>query len=1049
MATTLTNFIFEAADRAVADNRRSAVSVHGEPSKAPVPARHRSSLASSTHRATEGNHRSAWAMERQSKTRRGSVASRPSTASIPQLRRTADGKRVGMAGVAVSRMKRNVLTSQGDAARSRTALGEYTRLVEEEQQSLDAKAEEVTTDMAGKGYVPVTLEDMMPNPGVIDAAEMQREGGTGSVALPPTIYTAPIVLGLTATPAERGNWRTALVRLGPSWCAVGISMVLQLTYTSYMNDSIVAVASDDLSTTCQERQASDVLVFVSLCTFVSMVLSDMLETYDVHAWLRAMPACETYEHMRLLRFVERHAPPWGKTMIVVPVSGITRVERTAFYFGLLVPKFVVALACLLAGAGAVLRSGDDFSLVLNSVAATFILQIDDAVYMLLIPDASRKMAAAMPPITIKVRDANQRHVAETELEKARDEYLERPLQIVCVVVAVVLVAQLLDRGFWCGNPLAALANAAHVAWAVVARTAASDPSALVSSELNTTLNGSLWNATAAAPPAGPGPVVALASDTTHDVVLALAVIICSYLSWRALAAVQTSREQLLATYLANLRDRDAFELDDARFTAAGASALSEALAATPSVHSLTVASGVPPLHTMQLFELLKLNTTLTELHLASGPAGDDGVRHTLAGGLPANLRALRCGDLDLQTDMTSVCLIGRQLDYADELLIAAAISAFMHQVGGLTLQAAGLSDAGVVAICEAGHYKLHTLDFASNGLGAPAAHCVAAAMGKNLARASLAHNKLTSPFSCKGKVLGDTRRVGAKVRHDGAEYTVIEAETDERFPVLADFSGVHAVADGLRTSPSLTSLDLSGNQICGVDASTEGVHTDEPIRALASVLAVTRSLMSINLSSNPLSTRGARALAAGLAASLTVTEVDLSHNELREEGTAALASLVAESRSLLTLNLSHNQLGLHGARAFAPHLKRARLTTIDLSCNSVFPEGIIAIADSLASCQTVTDLNLADNQLCGVWADQSGQYGIYTDEAIKAIVQFMTRTPSLSRLDLTSNFFSRKDAQMLQAFNERTVAPVQLLLHSPLPSRSFTGNRPMLLDEEQ
>ena len=57
---------------------------------------------------------------------------------------------------------------------------------------------------------------------------------------------------------------------------------------------------------------------------------------------------------------------------------------------------MVSGACLLAGAGAGLRSADDFGLVLNAVAATFILQIDDAIYLLLVPDASRKMAAAMP-----------------------------------------------------------------------------------------------------------------------------------------------------------------------------------------------------------------------------------------------------------------------------------------------------------------------------------------------------------------------------------------------------------------------------------------------------------------------------------------------------------------------------------------------------------------------------------------------------------------------------------------------------------------------------
>eukprot|EP00966_Prymnesium_polylepis_P333375 7388843-Prymnesium_polylepis.1 len=88
---------------------------------------------------------------------------------------------------------------------------------------LDKRAEEVTNDMGGRGYVPVTLEDMMPNPGRIDASEMRREGGAGTVSLPPTIYTAPIVLSLTATPSERRDAVKTFLLLGPVWLALGVS----------------------------------------------------------------------------------------------------------------------------------------------------------------------------------------------------------------------------------------------------------------------------------------------------------------------------------------------------------------------------------------------------------------------------------------------------------------------------------------------------------------------------------------------------------------------------------------------------------------------------------------------------------------------------------------------------------------------------------------------------------------------------------------------------------------------------------------------------------
>jgi len=160
------------------------------------------------------------------------------------------------AGLAISRMRGYA----DDRKKAYEPLNEAAEPEFGQQLTLDAKAEEVTTDMAGKGYVPVELEDMMPNPGVIDAAEMQREGGgTGTVALPPTIYAAPIVLSLTSTPAERTTWLTYVLCLGPAWSSVAISVVLQMTFSCYMNSAIVHVVSDDLELECHSGHCSEIL----------------------------------------------------------------------------------------------------------------------------------------------------------------------------------------------------------------------------------------------------------------------------------------------------------------------------------------------------------------------------------------------------------------------------------------------------------------------------------------------------------------------------------------------------------------------------------------------------------------------------------------------------------------------------------------------------------------------------------------------------------------------------------------------------------------------
>ena len=55
---------------------------------------------------------------------------------------------------------------------------------------------------------------------------------------------------------------------------------------------------------------------------------------------------------------------------------------------------------LFGGSGAVLRSGNDFDLVLNSVAAIFVLDIDDHAYALLVPTSSRMLVSRLPSLTI-------------------------------------------------------------------------------------------------------------------------------------------------------------------------------------------------------------------------------------------------------------------------------------------------------------------------------------------------------------------------------------------------------------------------------------------------------------------------------------------------------------------------------------------------------------------------------------------------------------------------------------------------------------------------
>ena len=245
-----------------------------------------------------------------------------------------------------------------------------------------------------------------------------------------------------------------------------------------------------------------------------------------------------------------------------PVSGITRGERAAFYFGCLLPKLAVAAACLVAGAGVILRAADDFELLQNSVAAAFTLQLDWGMYYLLVPDEVRRTATAMPAISSRSSlDANLR----------KDELRKRPLRATGLCGLVVAVAVCLHAFVWC--------SVGFVGYTYEYLSPA-------------TTDASFFVATGAA-----------AAATA---------------AWSAylLLTAKTSRENLMQTYKAALRGCEHFTLDDSRFGEIGAVALAAAMvSAEPGVKELHITGQTPGRGVAALMRALATNTSLRKLSI--------------------------------------------------------------------------------------------------------------------------------------------------------------------------------------------------------------------------------------------------------------------------------------------------------------------------------------------------------------------------------------------------------------------------------------------------
>merc|ERR1719221_367581 len=116
-----------------------------------------------------------------------------------------------------------------------------------------------------------------------------------------------------------------------------------------------------------------------------------------------------------IRRTDQGDEEWGvkECWLMRPVSGITRAARIGMYLFCILPKFLVEVIVLVAGSGGVLRSGNNFDLVLNVVAATFLLELDDVVYAVLVPESIRMLCGHLPPLGLSAKESGIKTVRGT------------------------------------------------------------------------------------------------------------------------------------------------------------------------------------------------------------------------------------------------------------------------------------------------------------------------------------------------------------------------------------------------------------------------------------------------------------------------------------------------------------------------------------------------------------------------------------------------------------------------------------------------------------
>jgi hypothetical protein len=170
--------------------------------------------------------------------------------------------------------------------------------------------------------------------------------------------------------------------------------------------------------------------------------------------------------------------------------------------------------------------------------------------------------------------------------------------------------------------------------------------------------------------------------------------------------------------------------------------------------------------------------------------------------------------------------------------------------------------------------------------------------------------------------------------------------------------GITAIADALRVNGALTSLDLSNNALCGlvqgVYGGVRGTYSEEGITAIAEALRVNGALTSVKLRGNKLGDEGWGAIFAAICSNKDskIMSLDASGENIGLAGGKLIAKALGTSvtGALTSINLRGNEHGDEGWGAIFAAIcsnKDSKIMSLDASGGNIGPPGVKLIAAAL------------------------------------------------------------------------------------------------------
>ncbi|XP_044178924.1 NLR family CARD domain-containing protein 3-like [Acropora millepora] len=415
----------------------------------------------------------------------------------------------------------------------------------------------------------------------------------------------------------------------------------------------------------------------------------------------------------------------------------------------------------------------------------------------------------------------------------------------------------------------------------------------------------------------------------------------------------------------------------------GANSLSEALRVNTSLTSLDLDdNSIGKEGAYSLSEALRVNTSLTSLDLSKNSIGVEG-----ASSLSQTLR--------VNTSLTSLRLYWNSIgdDGASSLSEALRVNTSLTS---LDLHGNSIGDEGASSLSGAlrVNTSLTSLNLGQNSIGDEGASSVSEALrvntsltslnlsensigvegGSSLSEALRVNTSLTSLYLC-------VNSIGVEGASSFSETLRVNTSLTSLYLIKNSIGveGASCLSEALRVNTSLTSLDLSENSI-----------GDEGASSLSEALRVNTSLTSLYLARNSIGVEGASSLSEALRVNTSLTSLHLGSNSIGDEGASSLSEALRVNTSLTSLDLLVNSIGVEGASSLSQTLRvNTSLTSLRLYENSICDDGASSLSEALRVNTSLTSLNLGRNSI--------------GDEGASSVSEALRVNTSLTSLNLSEN----------------------------------------------